>query len=77
MAYSNFTLKWDNAPANYGALFYVSEVISDFDFAVGTLPLSVVVRTHKIQCSIKVSLIYLRQCRIFWICILLSKPQHL
>jgi hypothetical protein len=40
---SNFTLKWDNAPADYGSLFYVSEVISAFDFAVGTLPLSVVV----------------------------------
>jgi len=41
---SNFTLKWDNAPADYGSLFDVSEVISAFDFAVGTLPLSVVVR---------------------------------
>ena len=41
---SNLTLKWDNAPADYGSLFYVSEVISAFDFAVGTLPLSVVVR---------------------------------
>ncbi len=41
---SNFTLKWDNAPADYGSLFDVSEVISAFDFAVGMLPLSVVVR---------------------------------
>ena len=43
---SNFTLKWDNAPADYGSLFDVSEVISAFDFAVGTLPLSVVVRRY-------------------------------
>ena len=41
---SNFTLKWDNAPADYGSLLDGSEVISAFDFAVGTLPLSVVVR---------------------------------
>jgi hypothetical protein len=45
---SNLTLKWDNTPADYGSLFDVSEVISVFNFAVGTLPLSVVVRhcTH-------------------------------
>ena len=43
----NFTLKWDNAPADYGSLFDVSEVISAFGFAVGTLPLSVVVRFNR------------------------------
>ena len=46
---SNFTLKWDNAPADYGSLFDVSEVISAFDFAVGTLPLSVVVRRYALS----------------------------
>lgn len=36
----NLTLKWDNAPANYGAFFDGSEVRLIFNFAVGTCALS-------------------------------------
>ena len=38
---SNFPLKWDNAPANYGAFFDGSEVRLRFYFAVGRYPLAV------------------------------------
>ena len=40
----NFVLKWDNAPANYGAFFDGSEVRLRFYFAVGRYPLALVVR---------------------------------
>ncbi len=45
---SNLTLKWDNTPADDGAFFEFSEVISAFDFAVGMLPLSVVVSRFQV-----------------------------
>lgn len=41
---SNLVLKWDNAPANYGAFFDGSEVLLRFKFAVGRYPLARVVR---------------------------------
>ena len=39
-------LKWDNAPANYGAFFDGSEVRLRFYFAVGCYPLAQIVRTQ-------------------------------
>ena len=40
----NLVLKWDNAPATYGAFFDGSEVSLKFYFAVGRYPLALVVR---------------------------------
>ena len=40
----NLVLKWDNAPAVYGAIFDGSEVCLRFYFAEGRYPLALVVR---------------------------------
>ena len=41
---SNFSLKWDNAPAAYGAFFGFCAYCAQVDFAVGRYPLALVVR---------------------------------
>ena len=43
-------LKWDNAPAAYGAIFDGSEVRLRFYFAVGRYPLAQVVRIRGFRC---------------------------
>ena len=44
---SNFALKWDNTPADYGVFFDGSEVRLRFYFAVGRYPLAPVVTHHR------------------------------